>query len=668
MATAKVLSSPEKLTLEKDRPLSNFWPWLVAGPALTCAAWLVVVFFQESLTALRVVLVFAGVLAALVAVAIKPSSVRVLLGAALTAGLGAMALYVSTVQESWDSIRWFLKVAAVVSLLAAQIVALPRLEGRAALAVIGVGLLVGIGGWAIFFVRIEDESWRSIRWYLAAGSVWGLVTAGLVALPRLARRRAALSGIILLHFGAILTAVLGQQPGPWLAGMVWTEVSGRYLQHMYLINAYHFYAPNPGPSYFLWFWVSYTKEGDRKNVYWKLIKVPDIDDETGWPRYPLALQYQRRLAMANLLSQAAQGASAARAAELNRNHERANLERAKRGEPIFPLVSNRVAYLEPSPFAKVILQSYVRHVAKKFAAEHPGASITGIKMYRVEHIILDAPDLAHGEEPRDPYTYVPHFWGDFDTAGQLKNPNDPFLYWLMPVLRVKPGQSVLFPSNEEIIRPLAEHLHAWLREYQADEARNMPLLPPEVTREAGVSEDFSRLLERFPVTPDELKAFEKKYPQLAGKTNELLKENRKKQEMLDDIKARVNRPHRLPDDVKLLALVEDMSFLLGKYPKLIDVLILHRRDAFVKGDKAAVAQIMELGRLQEIWSRGRFRLSRDDEDHFDLAVFEATNVPGRSSMVLNYAYFHAGDPNWVCYPGVAEWQAVKPEMMGARPE
>ena len=40
-------------------------------------------------------------------------------------------------------------------------------------------------------------------------------------------------------------------------------------------------------------------------------------------------------------------------------------------------------------------------------------------------------------DPNDPDTYYCCYWGEYDTRGQLKKPEDPFLYWVMPILAVK---------------------------------------------------------------------------------------------------------------------------------------------------------------------------------------------------------------------------------------
>jgi hypothetical protein len=36
----------------------------------------------------------------------------------------------------------------------------------------------------------------------------------------------------------------------------------------------------------------------------------------------------------------------------------------------------------------------------------------------------------------DPTLFWPYFQGEFDRDGNLKDPNDPYLYWLIPIQRV----------------------------------------------------------------------------------------------------------------------------------------------------------------------------------------------------------------------------------------
>ena len=89
-----------------------------------------------------------------------------------------------------------------------------------------------------------------------------------------------------------------------------------------------------------------------------------------------------------------------------------------------------------------IIPSYIRHIALQYGKlDRP---IAGIKLYRVLHTII-RPDLFVGGEdpngvkwrikPFDPRTYYPYYLGDYTAKGELKVPNDPMLYWLVPIVR-----------------------------------------------------------------------------------------------------------------------------------------------------------------------------------------------------------------------------------------
>jgi hypothetical protein len=361
---------------EPEGPLSNPWPWMLSGVGATAVAFLWVSTFKDSLMPLRVLLVFAGVVATGAAIAIKPQP-QIILGGALAAFFGALALYTGEGRASqWDSVRLVLWVAAPVALLAAGIAALPRIL-----------------------------------------------------------RRVVVSLIIVVHFLGICTAVTAAPPAPWLANVVWTYVYRPYLEFMYLNNAYHFYAPEPGPAYLLWFRIEYTKGDDR--TYWHWEKVPNLSDD-GWPQYPLALQYQRRLALAEQASRTVQ-VDARNMGEPVQKRVFANSARLEANQPVIPFNPGTPPdqqYQPPDLRSRRLVEAYVRHVAYCFQEQNPEVHITGIKLYRVVHVFQGAPQLELGIDPNDPTTYLFYYWGEYDTKGQLKKTDDPFLYWLMPVLPV----------------------------------------------------------------------------------------------------------------------------------------------------------------------------------------------------------------------------------------
>src|SRR5262249_52448964 len=98
-----------------------------------------------------------------------------------------------------------------------------------------------------------------------------------------------------------------------------------------------------------------------------------------------------------------------------------------------------------------MMPSFVRHVVKSDEAQHGDArvKIKSIKVYMVEHRLLTPADLELGIEFYDAPTYKPYFMGEFDTEGNLRNPNDPLLYWLVPILYVpkKPVPDYYTPKD-----------------------------------------------------------------------------------------------------------------------------------------------------------------------------------------------------------------------------
>jgi hypothetical protein len=388
-------SADEVIPAEQDWPLSNPWPWMIAGLALLGTALLWVQLLGDKLTPVRVGLVFLGVVGAGAAVAIRAKSEKVLGAAALAAFTGAWALYLPNQESSWNSIRLVLAVTAVVAVLAAFLVAIPR--------------------------------------------VW---------------RRVAVSVLVVVHFCGILTAVTAAPPAPWLANVLWVYFYRPYLQFMYLNNAYHFYAPNPGDSYEIRFRVEYTTDADPGFVHWTWRTVPKLDPE-GWPEYTLALQYQRRIALANLLAQSTTGGGPT--AEAVYRREKENMERYEDQRPIIPRnpVDTHIGqYAAPTKAGLHVLSSFVRHVAYEFRHSHPGARIQNIKVYRIEHKFLSAPEMESGKQPQDPNTYFPYFWGNYDPEGVLKSEQDPYLYWQLPIMEIKPKHPIFFLPNDYLIAHL----------------------------------------------------------------------------------------------------------------------------------------------------------------------------------------------------------------------
>jgi hypothetical protein len=108
-------------------------------------------------------------------------------------------------------------------------------------------------------------------------------------------------------------------------------------------------------------------------------------------------------------------------------------------DPIPPLpLPMAVQYAEPQPYSRRMLSSYARHVAHHFPHElDPSVPVKSIKIYRVQHIIVTAAELAEGHSPIDPRQYKAFYQGEYDPEGNLVDPNnDPFLYFFLPMIYV----------------------------------------------------------------------------------------------------------------------------------------------------------------------------------------------------------------------------------------
>ena len=105
------------------------------------------------------------------------------------------------------------------------------------------GLAAFLASWALYWGPQSSDSWDSIRLFLGVLAAVAFLAAPLVAASSTVRRM-AVSALVLAHFAAILTAVLGSTPGPWIMAQAEHCIFRPYLDFMYLNNAYRFYSPN----------------------------------------------------------------------------------------------------------------------------------------------------------------------------------------------------------------------------------------------------------------------------------------------------------------------------------------------------------------------------------------------------------------------------------------
>ena len=88
-----------------------------------------------------------------------------------------------------------------------------------------------------------------------------------------------------------------------------------------------------------------------------------------------------------------------------------------------------------------MLKEYAKHVARSYPSkDDPSLEIAGIKIYRVIHVMLDPNQMLDPDaNPAGEWTFRPYYLGEFTKDGVLKNPQDPLLYWLIPIFRTPIG-------------------------------------------------------------------------------------------------------------------------------------------------------------------------------------------------------------------------------------
>jgi hypothetical protein len=296
-----------------------------------------------------------------------------------------------------------------------------------------------------------------------------VVTALIVAFPGWPRR-VICGALISFHFFGIWMAILSPPPSPWIVFQVWQRYVCWWFDPIYINNAYQFYAPDPGPANQLWFCLEYRKEGDiegetqeekNRRLYSKELNA-DFSTEklTRWIKLPtrpgdmkdpLAISYYRRSALAEYTSQTANTGTTPYPSE-SREIERRRL--SKRNE--IPLHSSlaypQMQYRVPSPLvADMIVPSYAKHITASYKDSEPGWQYHSVRIYRVLHMIVEPDVFAQKERPvksYDPSTYQPYFLGEFLADGSLKDPNDPLLYWVIPIERKREGKPRKFTDTD----------------------------------------------------------------------------------------------------------------------------------------------------------------------------------------------------------------------------
>jgi hypothetical protein len=370
-------------TAESDWPLTNPWPLLLVGLGAAAVAWVLSRAAPPGGWPLpRAALLLTALLAAGGGVSIRPRDALVVAGAMVVCFL----TYLATDPE-WDSARMMILVGTYVALVAAVVLALDNLL------------------------------WPGVLW------------------------KVVVSVLILFHFGGISTAVTSVTPpsgvSPWIPNQLWTRVYRPYLQCAYLNNAYHFYSPEPGPATLIWARIEYTDGFSR----W--VKVPNRDEHY---KDPLGQEYYRRLSLTESINQTIPIAMVPEPIKAAREHA-GRIHKAGR-IPLHPYLPENLQFQFPTMMSRKLLPSYARFLAT--ANPHPfnpDAEVAGIKVYRIRHMMLQPPEVLHPDmQPLSKHLFHAYYQGEYDKDGRLKNPNDPFLYWLIPVIPVyedelpRPGQ------------------------------------------------------------------------------------------------------------------------------------------------------------------------------------------------------------------------------------
>jgi hypothetical protein len=322
---------------------------------------------------------------------------------------------------------------------------------------------------ALFAVFGTPAHWDSFRLVFAVAAGAAAAGAAVAAMPRAWRVR-VISAAVVFHFGGILMATTSPPPTPWLTEQLFQRVYNPYLQFVYLRNAYHFYSPEPGPASLLAMLLK-TESGveqladgtTRKTYEYRWVVLPRRPADV---RDPLGLTYYRRLSLTEQVARGVPGL--ALPADQFEKHE----VRQRRLNVAIPLVSLGpgedpvTQYRVPHPdIMRFVIPSYAQHVIMNNTPDDDEVRRkTTVKIYRIEHRTLDVTAFIgvsnRERQPIDPYhpaTYRPYFLGEFDVYGNLVDPQEPMLYWLVPVIPRSGGPAPGDPEKKDYHDFFSEH-------------------------------------------------------------------------------------------------------------------------------------------------------------------------------------------------------------------
>jgi hypothetical protein len=316
-----------------------------------------------------------------------------------------------------------------------------------------VGLLGGAGVLLFVGAALASIGWDSgallVRIIAALTGVFSLV----VFLPAWGRRL-AISFAILFHFAGILDA-LATQHGSWIAVQLWVAVFRPYLQCMGLDASYSYYSQGQGPVPLMWFCVEYEGAPGATGRCFRWIHVPDFDKARN-AYTPEGVHIWSGTEITRYQTLAYSSAYGSFTPSDFYSSLRRRLESGKKqGIPLLnpEEMDYSLQYKEPCNSAKRWQQAFVRHVSRICKhPDYPDLEVVGIKLYLVEHKIIDLSQLATGDEPTDDKFYIPFYFGEFDKDGNMKPSSrkteikdgyyqetnrDPLLYWVIPRKYVK---------------------------------------------------------------------------------------------------------------------------------------------------------------------------------------------------------------------------------------
>ncbi|MBL8794315.1 MAG: hypothetical protein JNM56_10455 [Planctomycetia bacterium] len=356
-----------------------------------------------------VLALLGGLCAAGFAISLRPRFALLIAAGGGVAVVFAVGMKLAAAWEwkaDWDSARMVVGVLAGIAFVASFLVGLPWMFGQ---------LFVWQSGDGGAGKRREQQ--------FDKGRLVGQIIS-----------RTIVSLLVVIHFTAIVSSVMSvPSPGrdsSWLAQSVGATLRP-YIEFSYLVNAYRFYSPEPGPPSLLWFHLTYADGTSR----W--VKVPNPDD----PKPdPLGQEYTRRLSIGESTNQLlplldVPDIVKQRRITAGQLHDIPLLNHFRLDYPDLPAWT--VQYRPPMEASRNLVSDYARHIAAKYPSEKdPNAEVTAVKVYRVVHRMLEPREMADPENaPNDPTTYWPYFQGEFTKNGDLKDPNDPFLYWLIPIFK-----------------------------------------------------------------------------------------------------------------------------------------------------------------------------------------------------------------------------------------